>query len=83
MQHTKQAEKWCFRLIAYEDSRTYHPVDFDQISDLVRAMRIVAPDFAESNLAIRENADRSYVAFGADWQLNDGDLFLLGLNPAV
>jgi hypothetical protein len=83
VQHTKERKGWSYRLIAYEDIRTYRPVNFGTIDDVVQAIRLVAPDFAESNLAIREDADRSYVAFSADWELNDGQLFLLGLNPAL
>ncbi len=80
VQHTRQPEGWFYRLIAYEDTRTYRPVNFAAINDIVRAIRLVAPDFAVSNLAINEDADRSYIAFRADWELNDGQLFLLGLD---
>jgi len=38
------------------------------------------PDFKESDLAVREDADHSYVAFTADWELNDDQMLLLGLN---
>jgi len=34
-----------------------------------------------SSLIINEDAEGSYVAFKADWELNDGQRFLLGLNP--
>jgi hypothetical protein len=56
-------------------------VNFDTISDLVERLRLVAPDFAESYLVINATAEYSYVAFTADWRLDDGQLFLLGLNP--
>jgi hypothetical protein len=82
VQHTKEPKGWSYRLIAYEDSRAHLPVNFGAIDDIVQAIRLVAPDFAESNLAIKEDAERSYIAFSADWKLNDGQLFLLGFNPA-
>ena len=82
VQHTKDQRGWSYRLIAYEDSRTYLPLDFDVMDALVRTVRFALPDFAQSDLAINENAARSYVAFSADLQLDDGELFLLGLNPA-
>jgi hypothetical protein len=82
VQHTKDYKGWSYRLIAYDDARTYLPVRFDSKEDLVEFIRRVVPDFAASRLAVEENAGRSYVTFSGDWDLNDGVLFLLGLNPA-
>ena len=82
VQHTKQLNGWSYRLIAYEDSRTYVPLNFKTRDDLVRALRVVVSDFAESDLTNIVGAGHSYVAFSTDLQLNDGHLFLLGLNPA-
>ncbi len=79
VQHTRQEHGWCFRLIAYEDARTYRPLQFERIDDLSKTLGSVVPDFKESDLAIREDSDRSYVAFSADWELTTDQLFLLGL----
>jgi len=80
VQHTRQQRGWCFRLIAYEDSRTYRPLQFKRADDLLKAIRGAMPDFREKDLAVREDADHSYVAFTADWELNDDQMLLLGLN---
>lgn len=81
VQHTKQHNGWSYRLIAYDDDRTYVPVDFATISTLVGRLRLVAPHFGQSYVAIDEEADHSYIAFSADWQLDDAQLRVLGLSP--
>ncbi len=81
VQRTKEQKRWSYRLIAYEDNRTYSAVNFVEISDLMQAIRLAVPDFSESSLTINVDADCSYIAFSGDWELNDGELFLLGLNP--
>jgi hypothetical protein len=80
VQHTKDHEGWSYLLVAYADNQMCPTVKFDTISDLVKVIRRVAPDFSDSSLTIDHHADRSYIAFSADWQLNDSQLFLLGLH---
>jgi hypothetical protein len=81
VQHAKVDKGWSYRLVAYEDARTYIPLDFDAMGDLVNAIRRVIPDFSESSLVFRPDAERSYLAFSADCELDEGQLYLLGLNP--
>jgi hypothetical protein len=80
VQHTRDQKGWRYRLIAYEDKRVFFPVDFDAMSDLVRTIRRVAPDFSESSLVTRDDANRSYLVFTADWDLDDDQLLLLGFH---
>jgi hypothetical protein len=81
VQHTKTYKGWCYRLVAYDDTRAYVPVDFDAIGDLAQTIRRVIPDFGESSLAVKADADYSYVAFSTDCELDEGQLFRLGLHP--
>lgn len=45
MQHVKEGPRWSYRLIAYEDRKTYRPVNFDSVGDLVNALRSIIPTF--------------------------------------
>lgn len=79
VQHVKEGERWTYRLIAYDERRTYRPANFNSIEEVVRAVASVAPDFCESDLQLRPEADRSYIAFSAEWELSEAQLARLGL----
>ena len=80
VQHVKDGPRWCYRLVAYEDRKTYPPVTFDTVRDVAQAIRSVVPGFSESELRKREeDADRSYIALTREWELNDSELAQLGV----
>lgn len=79
VQYVTEGRQSSYRLIAYENHRTYRPVEFRSIDDLVRTIRLVVPDFTDNHLEIREHAMESYIVFTADWELTDSQLLLLGL----
>lgn len=79
VQHVNEGPRWSYRLIAYEDRKTYYPVTFDSLRDLVQAIRSVIPDFSQSQLRTEKDASRSYIALTREWELNDSQLSLLGV----
>jgi hypothetical protein len=79
VQHVNEGPRWCYRLIAYEERKTYAAVTFDSARDLVAAIRSVVPEFSESKLRKEENAQRSYIALTGEWELNDSELAQLGV----
>jgi len=80
VQHTKIEKGWTYRLVVYEDGLTHRPVDCQTLGELVEVIRRVEPNFSEDSLAIQSDADRSYVAFSADWKLSDDQVSRFGLN---
>ena len=80
VQYTKLGHGWVYRLVVYEDRFTHCPADFRTLGELLEVIRRVEPNFSEDSLAIPGDADRSYVAFAADWNLSDDQVSRFGLN---
>jgi hypothetical protein len=68
-----------WHLVAYGSGRACQPRRFRSIEDLVMVIRSAVPDFDPSQIAIRNNALQSYIAYAGDMTLSESQLSALGM----
>ena len=79
VQHVPDGPRSSYRLIAHGDNRTYQPVEFSSIEQLVKTIRSAAPDFDKNNVSVRMGARETYIAFAGEMELDEFQISALGL----
>lgn len=80
VQCVREGSRSCYRLIAYDDRKTYSPVEFESASDFLKALRLIEPSVSENSLENGRDPTRSRIVFAAQWNLDDTELSLLGFS---
>jgi hypothetical protein len=78
IQHVKDGPRWVFRLIVYQDRKTYRPVSFGSLEELLRTLRSAVPNFPAEKLQVTNQAPATYIAYTGEWQMDESQIAKLG-----
>lgn len=67
-----------YRLIAYGDNRTYRPVQFEALDDVLKVLKAALPRF-DASLISRGNQGATSIVFADEVELSKEQLSVLGL----
>jgi hypothetical protein len=69
-----------YRIIAYSNDRTYRPVEFESLDDLLRLLGKALPEFDVNGFPKRQTSATS-ILFADEMELTEAQLSILGLRP--
>ena len=80
IQHIRESSppRSSYRLIGYGDLRTYHPVNFGSLDELLEVLKSAIPGFDVSSIA-RTSDPGGSILLAEVMELSDAQLSILGL----
>lgn len=67
-----------YRLIGYDNARTYHPVEFGSLNELLKVLHSVRPQFGKGLLAEKDGGRDTTILLSELVELNELQLAALG-----
>jgi hypothetical protein len=71
----------CYRVVVYQDSNLFQPLEFSSLDSLIAAFRTIDPEF-DGHTICQDNSGQTHIVFAKDMLLSRTQLAGLGLKRA-
>jgi hypothetical protein len=71
----------CYRMVIYQDGRSFQPLEFSSLDLLIAAFKTVDPEF-DGDALVQDNSGQTHIVFAKDMLLSDAELAGLGSKRA-